>query len=282
MATNSTIEWTDRTWNPVLGCSIISPGCHNCYAMLMAMRLKAMALAEIKAGKNPGRKRHYIEVIGDDGRWNGKLVLVPEALADPLGWKTPRMIFVNSMSDLFHENFPVGSIRQICDVMARADWHTYQVLTKRPDLLRAFLSGPLREFAELPHVWWGTSVENKRHGLPRVEHLRRTPAAVRFLSVEPLLEDLGEIDLTGVNWVIVGGESGARARPMEADWVRSVRDQCNKAGVKFFFKQWGGRNKKAAGRELDGRTWDDMPPARPPDEGSTAADVTAIRNIPKE
>jgi protein gp37 len=259
MAANSSIEWTERTWNPVVGCSIISPGCHNCYAMLMAMRLKAMALADIAAGRQPGRKRHYIEVIGDNGRWNGKVMLVPEALADPLGWTAPQMVFVNSMSDLFHETLPVEDIRKVMEVMAKANHHTYQVLTKRADRLCELLSGPLREFAELPNVWWGTSVENIRHGLPRIDYLRRTPAAVRFLSIEPLLEDLGHIDLSGIDWVIVGGESGTRARLLDSAWVRSLRDQCVERGVKFFFKQWGGRNKKAAGRELDGRTWDQMP-----------------------
>ncbi len=264
MAANSSIEWTNRTWNPLVGCSRISPGCVNCYAMLMAMRLKAMALADIAAGRDPGRKRHYIEVIGNDGRWNGKIVLVPEALKDPFGWKEPQMVFVNSMSDLFHEHLPVQDIRRVMEVMAKANHHTYQVLTKRADRLHELLSGPLREFAELPNVWWGTSVENIRHGLPRIDYLRRTPAAVRFLSIEPLLEDLGPIDLTGIHWVIVGGESGTRARPMDAAWVRRVRDQCVEAGVKFFFKQWGGRNKKAAGRELDGITWDEMPGRRVP------------------
>lgn len=259
MATNSAIEWTDTTWNPLCGCSVHSPGCHNCYAMLMAMRLKAMALAELNAGKNPGRKRHYTEVIGDDGRWNGRVVFVPEALDDPSSWKAPRRVFVNSMSDLFHETVSVEDIRRISTVMARVDRHTYQVLTKRADRLRELLSGPLEEYARLPHVWWGTSVENRRHGLPRIEHLRQTPATVRFLSIEPLLEDLGQVDLTGIHWVIVGGESGPRARPMQADWVRSLRDQCAAAGIPFFFKQWGGRDKKATGRELDGRTWDEMP-----------------------
>jgi protein gp37 len=259
MAQNSSIEWTDTTWNPILGCSIISPGCHNCYAMSMARRLKAMALADVAAGKEPGRKRHYIDVIGPDGRWNGKVVLVAEALFDPLGWKKPRRIFVNSMSDLFHENLAAEDILKVCEVMAEADWHTYQVLTKRADRLRELLSGPLREYAELPHIWWGTSVENRRHGLPRVDALRQTPVAVRFLSVEPLLEDLGPLDLTGIHWVIVGGESGPRPRPINADWVRAIRDQCVQAGVPFFFKQWSGRTAKAGGRELDGRTWDDMP-----------------------
>jgi protein gp37 len=227
--------------------------------MSMARRLKAMALGDIAKGKDPGRKRHYIDVIGPDGRWNGKLVLVPEALADPFGWRSPELVFVNSMSDLFHESLPVDDIRKVCEVMAKADQHTYQVLTKRADRLRELLSGPLREFAERPNVWWGTSVENKRHGLPRIEHLRQTPAGVRFLSVEPLLEDLGALDLTGIHWVIVGGESGVRSRPLEPDWARSIRDQCVAAGVKFFFKQWSGRNVKAAGRELDGVTWDEMP-----------------------
>jgi protein gp37 len=232
--------------------------------MVMANRLKAMALADIAAGRDPGRKRHYIEVIGDDGRWNGKVVLVPEALEDPFRWRAPQMVFVNSMSDLFHETLPVEDIRKVMEVMAKANHHTYQVLTKRADRLCELLSGPLREFAELPNVWWGTSVENIRHGLPRIDYLRRTPAAVRFLSIEPLLEDLGHIDLSGIHWVIVGGESGARARPMDGAWVRSIRDQCVEAGAKFFFKQWGGRNKKAAGRELEGITWDEMPDRRVP------------------
>jgi protein gp37 len=231
--------------------------------MAMARRLKGVALAKIERGEDPGRLRYYIEVIGDDGRWNGKMVLVPEALDDPVRWRRPQTVFVNSMSDLFHENLAEDDIRKVCAVMARAAHHTYQVLTKRADRMHQLLAGPLREFAELPHVWWGTSVENVRHGLPRVEHLRRTPATVRFLSVEPLLEDLGVIDLTGIHWVIAGGESGAGARPMEAAWVRSVRDQCQAAGVPFFFKQWGGRNKKAAGRSLDGRTWDEMPGRMP-------------------
>jgi protein gp37 len=259
MSTNSTIEWTGLTWNPILGCSICSPGCHHCYAMAMARRLKGVALAKIARGEEPRRLRNYIEVIGDDGRWNGEMVLVPEALADPLRWRRPQTIFVNSMSDLFHENLPTDDIRKVCEVMARASYHTFQVLTKRASRMKELLSDALREFAELPHVWWGTSVENKRHGLPRIEHLRQTPAAVRFLSVEPLLEDLGPLDLTDIHWVIAGGESGAGARPMEASWVRSVRDQCQAQGVAFFFKQWGGRNKKAAGRTLDGRTWDEMP-----------------------
>jgi len=253
------IEWTGRTWNPICGCSILSPGCHNCYAMSMARRLKGMALKRIADGKDPGRLRHYIDVIGENGRWNGRVEPVPEALRDPFAWVDPEAVFVNSMSDLAHENLALEEVRKICEVMAAVPRHTYQVLTKRADRLRELLSGPLREFAELPQIWWGTSVENKRHGLPRIDHLRHTPAVTRFLSVEPLLEDLGTLDLSGIHWVIAGGESGVRARSMEAAWVRSVRDQCREQGVAFFFKQWGGRNKKAAGRVLDGCTHDAMP-----------------------
>jgi protein gp37 len=259
MALMSLIEWCMATWNCILGCSIVSPGCHNCYAMAMARRLKGIALAKIARGKDPGRHRHYIQVIGDNGRWNGNVFLVPEALNDPLRWRRPQIIFVNSMSDLFHENLSVEDIGKVCDVMARANHHIFQVLTKRASRMQELLAGQLREFAGLEHIWWGVSVENRPHGLPRIEHLRNTPARVRFLSVEPLLEDLGPIDLTGIHWVIAGGESGVCCRPMEADWVTSVRDQCQSQGVPFFFKQWGGRNKKAAGRMLDGRTWDEMP-----------------------
>lgn len=259
MATQSAIEWTETTWNPIVGCSICSPGCHHCYAMAMARRLKGVALAKLSRGEDPGRLRHYIEVIGEDGRWNGKMRLVPGALSDPSRWKRPKVIFVNSMSDLFHDNLPVEDIQKVCEVMREVPQHTYQVLTKRAARMRDLLSGPLREYAELPQIWWGTSVENKKHGLPRIEELRQAPATTRFLSIEPLLEDLGPVDLNGIHWVIAGGESGASARPMEADWVRAIRDQCLAQNVKFFFKQWGGRNKKAAGRVLDGRTWDEMP-----------------------
>jgi protein gp37 len=169
------------------------------------------------------------------------------------------MIFVNSMSDLFHEDLPDSYIRMVAEVMRTANWHTYQVLTKRSERMGKLLRTTLRSFADRTHIWWGVSVENRRHGLPRVEHLREAPAAVRFLSVEPLLEDLGDIDLSGVSWVIVGGESGHGARPMREEWVRSIRDQCRDAGVPFFFKQWGGVRKSEAGRQLDGRTHDEMP-----------------------
>jgi protein gp37 len=190
------------------------------------------------------------------------LRLVPEKLVDPLRWATPRMIFVNSMSDLFHEGVSDGYILRVAKVMELAKWHTFQVLTKRSERLMELLQCKLRHMSALPHIWWGVSVENRKHGLPRIDHLRAAPAAVRFLSVEPLLEDLGRVDLCGIDWVIVGGESGARARPMEESWVVSVRDQCQEARVPFFFKQWGGFRKSEAGRDLDGRTYDELPRRR--------------------
>lgn len=239
MSDHSTIEWTDATWNPVRGCTKISPGCTHCYAATFAERFRGV----------PG---HPYEQGFD-------LKLIPEKLRDPLLWPARKRVFVNSMSDLFHADVPDDYVLRVARVMQAANWHTYQVLTKRSERMAETLRGPLRFAAELPHVWWGVSVENRRHGLPRIDHLRGVPAAVRFLSVEPLLEDLGDIDLTGIHWVIVGGESGHGARPMAADWVRSLRDQCEAAGVSFFFKQWGGRNKKATGRTLDDRTHDDQP-----------------------
>ena len=257
MSTISTIEWTERTWNPLCGCSIISPGCHNCYAMKMAARLRGVALNRIATGRNPGRLRHYIDVISD-GRWNGTMNFVPESLNDPAKWK-PSTVFVNSMSDLFHDNVDIEWMQKICATMALVNRHTYQILTKRAERLHDRLNGCLREFALLSHIWWGVSVENRKHGLPRIEQLRQSPAAVRFLSIEPLLEDLGEIDLRGIDWVIVGGESGSRCRPMEEAWVQSLLRQCKEQGVRFFFKQWGGRSKKKSGRTLNGRTYDDMP-----------------------
>jgi protein gp37 len=187
------------------------------------------------------------------------LRLIPEKLAEPLRWGRPKRVFVNSMSDLFHEDVPESYILSVARVMKRANWHTYQVLTKRSERMRDLLRTSLRSFATEPHIWWGVSVEDRKHGLPRVEHLREAPAAVRFLSVEPLLEDVGAIDLSGIAWVIVGGESGAGARPMHPDWVRNVRDRCRASDVRFFFKQWGGVRKKQAGRTLDGRTHDEAP-----------------------
>jgi protein gp37 len=239
MSDNSKIEWTDATWNPVRGCTKISPGCLHCYAETFAERFRGV----------PG---HPFEQGFD-------LRLVPDKLGDPLRWSTARMIFVNSMSDLFHRDVPDDYIVSVARVMAAANWHTFQVLTKRADRLRDLLHGKLRFAAGQSHIWWGVSVENRKHGLPRVGLLRDTPAAVRFLSVEPLLEDLGQFDLAGIHWVIVGGESGPGARPMSAAWVRSIRAQCRAAHVPFFFKQWGGVRKKEAGRTLDGHTYDEFP-----------------------
>lgn len=187
--------------------------------------------------------------------------MVPKKLDEPLRWRRPRFVFVNSMSDLFHEDVPDDYVLAVADVMQRANWHTYQVLTKRSSRLAKMLAGPLNAVAGKPHIWWGVSVENQKHGLPRVEHLRQAPAAVRFLSVEPLLEDLGQVHLDRIDWMIVGGESGPRARPVKQEWVRGLRDQALRARVPFFFKQWGGVRKKAAGRVLDGRTWDQLPQA---------------------
>ena len=239
MSDKSKIEWTDATWNPVRGCTKISPGCLHCYAETFSERWRGV----------PG---HPFERGFD-------LRTVPEKLGEPLRWGTSRMIFVNSMSDLFHKDVPDEYIIKVARVMAAANWHTYQVLTKRADRLAALLKGKLRFVAEQAHVWWGVSVENRKHGLPRIDELRSAPAKVRFLSIEPLLEDLGAFDLSGISWAIVGGESGPGARPMGAEWVRNIRRQCKQARVAFFFKQWGGVRKAEAGRELDGRTYDEFP-----------------------
>ena len=239
MSDHSKIEWTDATWNPMRGCTKISPGCAHCYAETFAERFR-------------GVRGHPFE-FGFDLR------LVPEKLADPLRWRAPRMIFVNSMSDLFHEEVPDDYIAKVARVMTLANWHTYQVLTKRAARMGQLLASKLRFAAEQPNIWWGVSVDDRRHGLPRVDRLRESPAQVRFLSIEPLLEDLGQVNLRNINWVIVGGESGPGARPMEAEWVRSLRDQCRKEGVAFFFKQWGGVRKKQNGRQLDGLTYDEFP-----------------------
>jgi len=239
MSDNSKIEWTDATWNPVRGCTKISPGCKHCYAETFAERFRGV----------PG---HPYEQGFD-------LRLVPEKVLEPLKWTKPKMIFVNSMSDLFHENVPDEYIELCVKVMAAANWHTYQVLTKRSERLRDLLKSKLTGAAHLSHIWWGVSVENKKHGVPRIEHLRDASAAMAFLSIEPLLEDIGGIDLNGIDWVIVGGESGAGARPMARQWVVNIKDQCRRANVPFFFKQWGGVRKKLAGRVLDGRTYDEFP-----------------------
>ena len=235
----SKIEWTDATWNPVRGCTKISPGCKHCYAKTFAERFRGV----------PG---HPYEQGFD-------LRQVPDKLGEPLRWKRPRRIFVNSMSDLFHTEVPASYIAEVAAVMEQADWHVYQVLTKRASRLKELLSGPLRKFAALQHIWWGVSVEDRKHGLPRIDELRAAPASVRFLSIEPLLEDLGEFDLRGISWVIVGGESGPGARAMNVGWVRSIREQCAAAQVPFFFKQWGGVRKHETGRMLDGITHDSLP-----------------------
>jgi len=239
MSLNSHIEWTDATWNPVRGCTKISPGCKHCYAETFAERFR-------------GVKGHPYEQGFD-------LRLVPGKLAEPFSWRSPKLVFVNSMSDLFHPEVPDEYIEAVARVMAAANWHTYQVLTKRANRLHELLNGRLRFAAKAQNIWWGVSVEDKKYGLPRISALRQTPARVRFLSVEPLLEDLGTMNLSGIDWVIVGGESGHGARPMAKEWVISIREQCRAAHVKFFFKQWGGVRKKRNGRELDGRTYDEYP-----------------------
>jgi protein gp37 len=242
----TSIEWTrgddgspGRTWNPIRGCTLISPGCKHCYAERFAERFRGV----------PG---HPYERGFD-------LRLVPEKIAEPLRWSSPSMVFVNSMSDLFHRDVPDDFIVAVSRVMVRARWHTYQVLTKRSERMQEMLSGPLGFAAREPHIWWGVSVEDRTHGLPRLEHLRAAPAGLRMLSVEPLLEDLGTLNLDGIGWVIVGGESGPGARPMALAWVQPIRDQCARANVPFFFKQWGGVQKGRAGRVLDGRTHDEVP-----------------------
>lgn len=240
MSDNSKIEWTDATWNPVRGCSKVSPGCKHCYAETFAERFRGV----------PG---HPFE-FGFD------LKLAPEKLGDPLTWASSKRVFVNSMSDLFHEQVPDKHIARVVDVMLTANWHTYQVLTKRPERLSELLRGSLRRGAAASHIWWGVSVENRTHGLPRIDQLRASGAKVKFLSCEPLLEDLGKFSLRGIDWVIVGGESGPGARPMRNEWAASIRDRCAKAGVAFFFKQWGGVQKARYGRELEGRTYDEFPP----------------------
>lgn len=248
MAEHSTIEWTEATWNPVVGCTVVSPGCTNCYAMRLASRLAAM-----HQGKYIGTTR----ISGGRPKWSGHISIDRSALELPKRWRAGRVIFVNSMSDLFHEAIPGDFIKEVFATMVEASRHTFQVLTKRAQRLAELAP-------ELPwpaNVWMGVSVENSAHRW-RVDYLRRTGAAVKFLSLEPLLGPLHDLDLRGVDWAIVGGESGPGARPIEADWVRTIRDRCQAAGVAFHFKQWGGVNKKRAGRTLDGRTWDELPGPR--------------------
>lgn len=242
MGNESAIEWTERTWNPTTGCTKVSPGCKHCYAEVMAHRLQAMGA--------PGYERGF------------KLAIHPHRLQEPLRRKRPTTYFVNSMSDLFHKQVQDAFLDQVFDVIRATPQHTYQVLTKRAERLPEYFATR----ACPPNVWLGVSVENQRHGVPRIDLLRQVEARIRFLSVEPLLADVGDMDLRGIHWVIVGGESGHGARPMQPAWVENVKRQCEAAGVAFFFKQWGGwgadgvrRSKKANGRELEGRTWDGYP-----------------------
>jgi protein gp37 len=231
------IEWTEATWNPVTGCAKISPGCKHCYAERMAKRLKAMGQPNYRNGF--------------------KLTLQPQMLEVPLRWKKPQTIFVNSMSDLFHEDVPLEYIQEVFGVMKRAHWHRFQVLTKRADRLEQL--SPFLEWTS--NIWMGVSVESAKY-IDRIGHLRRTGAQIKFLSLEPLLGPLSQLDLSCIDWAIVGGESGFGARPMSSDWVRNIREQCVEANVAFFFKQWGGVHKKKTGRMLEGRTWDEMPDQR--------------------
>lgn len=234
MGLKSSIEWTESTWNPVTGCTKISPGCKFCYAEKMAGRLQMMGQPNYRNGF--------------------ELTLQPHMLELPLQWKRPQSIFVNSMSDLFHDGVPLAYVQQVFDVMRRASWHRFQVLTKRAARL-----AELDPFLEWPgNVWMGVSVESSEY-VSRIDSLRQTRASVKFLSLEPLLGPLPGLNLQNIDWAIVGGESGHSARPVHEEWILEIRDQCRKAGVAFFFKQWGGRNKKKSGRLLEGRTWDEMP-----------------------
>jgi protein gp37 len=241
----SSIEWTESTWNPVAGCTVISPGCTNCYAMRMAARLAAMGQQKYQ---------NTTRMSGGRAKWNGHIRLDHHSLTTPREWNSGRMIFVNSMSDIFHDDVPLDFLKHVFAVMLETPQHTYQVLTKRAENLE-------RRSKELPwpaNLWMGVSVENADYTW-RIDHLRRTPAAIKFLSLEPLLGPLDELDLSGIDWAIAGGESGPGARPMNPEWVRSIRDQCVEVGVAFHFKQWGGVNKKRTGRVLDGRVWSEWP-----------------------
>ena len=242
MSTKTSIEWTEQTWNPTTGCTKISPGCQNCYAEIMARRLKAM--------KAKGYQHGFA------------LTLQPNRLQEPLRRKKPTVYFVNSMSDLFHEDIPDGYIWQVFDVIKHSPQHTFQILTKRAGRMASLL----KKYDIPSNAWLGVTVENRKHGLPRIDNLHQVSVLVRFLSIEPLLEDLGELDLKNIQWVIVGGESGPKARPMKLEWVKGIKQQCENHNISFFFKQWGGwgadgkkRAKKANGRILFGRTWDNMP-----------------------
>ena len=243
----TSIEWTDATWNPVAGCTVLTAGCTNCYAMRMAARLEAMGTAKYRGLTRKSGKRTV---------WTGKITLDEKSLNVPRSWSKPRKVFVNSMSDLFHPDVPVKFIARVWRVMKETPRHTYQILTKRPERMASVLSTP--EFAILPNVWLGTSVEDGRV-LDRLDAIRSVPAAVRFVSLEPLIGSVAQGDLSGIDWAIVGGESGPSAREMRPEWVDEVQAMCERSGTFFFFKQWGGKNKKTAGRLLHGRTYDAMP-----------------------
>ena len=243
MADGSAIEWTDATWNPVTGCTKISRGCDHCYAERFSERFRGVPDHPFSSGFD--------------------VTLRPNRIRQPLEWRRPRMIFVNSMSDLFHKDIPIQFLDRIFSTMERADWHVFQILTKRSSLMRKYLRARYGAQRGPQHIWCGVSIEDAQ-AKPRLVHLQNAPAAVRFLSLEPLLGPLGRLDLTGIDWVIVGGESGPRARGMHPDWVREIRDQCLHQGVAFFFKQWGGARPKAGGRALDDHEWNEFPRHREP------------------
>jgi protein gp37 len=246
----TSIEWTDATWNPVAGCTVLTAGCTNCYAMRMAARLEAMGTAKY---------RGLTRKSGGRAVWTGKIRLDNASLDIPKTWSKPRKVFVNSMSDLFHDDVATEFIARVWDVMKGTPRHTYQILTKRPERMAQVLAQP--SFEILPNVWLGTSVEDSRV-LSRLDAIRRVPAAIRFVSLEPLIGSVADCDLTGIHWAIVGGESGPRAREMKPEWVEEIEAICRHSGTAFFFKQWGGKNKKAAGRLLRGRTYDELPALR--------------------
>lgn len=256
MSGKTEIEWTNATWNPVTGCTKISPGCDNCYAERFAERWR-------------GTRDHPYEMGFD-------LTLRPERVKQPLEWKKSKMIFVNSMSDLFHKDVPEHFISEVFATMEKADWHIFQLLTKRSTLMRNFINKRYKKKPVPAHIWLGVSVEDGKRK-SRIEHLKQTNASIRFLSIEPLIGAIGKADFSGIQWVIVGGESGAKARPIESEWVREVRDQCLAAGVPFFFKQWGGFRPKSGGRVLDGQEWNQFPemPENAPDPDFLYKAVTA-------
>jgi protein gp37 len=246
----TSIEWTDATWNPVAGCTVLTAGCTNCYAMRMAARLDAMGIKKYRGLTRKSGKRAV---------WTGKIRLDHMSLDAPKAWSKPRKVFVNSMSDLFHDDVPVDFIAKVWAVMKETPRHTYQILTKRPDRMAEVLAAA--PFEILPNVWLGTSIEDDRV-LDRLDAIRRVPTVVRFVSLEPLIGSVAAGDLTGIHWAIVGGESGPRAREMNPEWVDEIEAMCRRSGTAFFFKQWGGKNKKATGRTLHGRTFDEMPDLR--------------------